>query len=61
MGRSQAGVAIHRLVCRIALPDGKDLSAELVRAGLAWWYRKYAPDDKELAALGVAQAETATR
>ena len=28
-----------------------DLSTELVRNGLAWWYRKYAPKDKELARL----------
>ena len=40
-----------RQVCRVTLPDGKDLSAELVRAGLAWWYRHYAPDDEELAKL----------
>ncbi|NQT17374.1 MAG: thermonuclease family protein [Planctomycetes bacterium] len=27
------------------------LSIELVRNGLAWWYRKYAPKDKQLATL----------
>ena len=46
-----------RLVCRVALPDGKDLSAELVRAGLAWWYRHYAPDDEELAKLEAESRE----
>jgi len=43
-----------RSVGRVTVPteDGPvDLSAELVRAGLAWWYRKYAPDDEELAKL----------
>ena len=40
-----------RLVCRVTLPEGRDLSEELVRAGLAWWYKHYAPDDKMLARL----------
>ena len=31
--------------------DGKNLNKELLRAGLAWWFRKYAPNDAELAAL----------
>jgi hypothetical protein len=26
------------------LPDGTNLSRELVRAGLAWWYCKYSTD-----------------
>lgn len=30
------------------LPDGKDLSAELVKVGLAWQYKKYSKD-KQLA------------
>ncbi|HOX59171.1 MAG TPA: thermonuclease family protein [Verrucomicrobiota bacterium] len=32
-----------RLVGLVFLPDGRLLNEELVRAGLAWWYRKYAP------------------
>ncbi|MFC1597102.1 thermonuclease family protein [Planctomycetota bacterium] len=32
-------------------PVSLDLSVELVRNGLAWWYRKYAPKDKQLAKL----------
>ena len=32
-------------------PVSLDLSPELVRNGLAWWYRKYAPKDKQLAKL----------
>jgi endonuclease YncB( thermonuclease family) len=31
--------------------EGKSLGEELVRAGLAWWYRRYAPDDAVLEAL----------
>ena len=33
-----------RLVADIILPDGKNLSEELVRAGLAWWYYLYSDD-----------------
>ena len=39
-----------RLVARVILPDGRDLSVELVKAGLAWHYKKYS-DDEELARL----------
>jgi micrococcal nuclease len=31
--------------------DGKLLTEELVRAGLAWWYQQYAPNDTVLEAL----------
>jgi len=34
-----------RLVGEVLLPDGRSLNQELVRAGLAWWYRPYAPND----------------
>lgn len=40
-----------RLVGEVELPDGKSLNRELVRAGLAWWYRRYAPEAAELGAL----------
>ncbi len=40
-----------RIVGEVILPDGKSLNRELVRAGYAWWYRQYAPGDKELEAL----------
>ncbi len=49
-GRDRYG----RLVAEVILPDGRSLNRELVRAGLAWWYRRYAPDDHE---LGVLEAE----
>ncbi len=48
-----------RLVARVVLPDGRDLSKELVRAGLAWWYRQYS-SDAELEALE-AEAREAGR
>ena len=41
-----------RLIARVVMPDGKDLSAELVKAGLAWHYKRYSKD-KQLAALEV--------
>jgi len=40
-----------RSISEIILPDGKDLNRELVREGLAWWYRKYAPNDSDLSQL----------
>lgn len=40
--------------------DGRSVSRELLRAGLAWWNRRYAPADLDLARLE-AQARTARR
>jgi micrococcal nuclease len=40
-----------RNVANVTLPDGRMLNRELVRQGMAWWYRKYAPNDAELANL----------
>jgi len=38
-----------RLVAVVSLPEtGQVLGLELVRAGLAWWYRRYAPKDQDL-------------
>ena len=37
-----------RTIAFITLPDGRCLNHELVRAGLAWWYGKYAPNDPVL-------------
>lgn len=39
-----------RTVGEVILPDGRSLNQEVVRAGYAWWYRKYS-DDSVLAAL----------
>ena len=35
-----------RLVAKVYLPDGRYLNAEIVAAGYAWWFRKYAPRDR---------------
>ena len=35
----------------VILPDGMNLNQELVRRGLCWWYRKYAPGDTVLEGL----------
>ncbi len=37
-----------RLVGIVRLPDGESLNEALVAAGLAWWYRRYAPGDAAL-------------
>jgi len=49
-----------RLVGEVLLPDGRNLSHELVRAGLAWWYQQYAPKDTALGQLE-AEAKAARR
>jgi len=41
-----------RTVAWVAV-EGKSLNKELVRAGLAWWYRRHAEDNLELMALEV--------
>ncbi len=40
-----------RTVAEVLLPDGRSLNRELVKAGFAWWYWRYAPDDATLAQL----------
>jgi endonuclease YncB( thermonuclease family) len=40
-----------RIVGEVLLSGGRSLNRELVTAGLAWWYRRYAPEDEELARL----------
>jgi endonuclease YncB( thermonuclease family) len=49
-----------RLVGDVLLPDGRSLNQELVKAGMAWWYRPYAPNDITLAQLE-AEAHAAKR
>jgi len=34
-----------RLVAEVMLPGQRILNHELLKAGLAWWYEKYAPDE----------------
>jgi endonuclease YncB( thermonuclease family) len=49
-----------RTVGVVTLADGKNLNWELVDAGLVWWHRKYAPDDRMLERLE-AEARDAKR
>jgi hypothetical protein len=49
-----------RTVDEVILPDGRSLNQELVREGMARWYRHYAPHDAELARLE-AEAKSAKR
>ena len=49
-----------RTVAEVILPDGRSLNREMVGRGMAWWYREYAPADRELAELE-AEAKAAKR
>ena len=40
-----------RTVGVVTTEDGNSLNDELLKAGLAWWYREYAPNEKNLAVL----------
>ena len=40
-----------RMIGEVILTNGKSLNRELVRAGYAWWYFKYAPKDFDLKIL----------
>jgi micrococcal nuclease len=42
--------AYGRVVAWVSV-NGTNLNKELVAAGLAWWYKRYAPNEKELANL----------
>lgn len=35
-----------RTLANVILPDGRNLSQELVRQGYAWWFRKYSKDEQ---------------
>jgi micrococcal nuclease len=54
-GRDRYG----RLLAEVRLPDGRSLNEELVRAGYAWWFRRYSAD-RTLAQLE-AEARTGRR
>jgi len=49
-----------RTIGDVFLPDGRMLNEELVREGLAWWYREYAPGNVTLEKLE-AEAREAKR
>lgn len=40
-----------RIIAEVILPEGINLNQQIVWAGLAWWYRKLAPDDATLAEM----------
>jgi len=40
-----------RTIGEVFLPDHRSLNHELVKAGFAWWYIRYAPKDAELAEI----------
>jgi micrococcal nuclease len=42
-----------RTVAEVILPDGRSLNAEILKAGLAWWYRDYSTDEH----LGALETE----
>lgn len=46
-----------RLVGEVILPDGISLNKQLVYLGPAWWYRKYAPNNRTLKALETGASE----
>jgi endonuclease YncB( thermonuclease family) len=39
-GRDRYG----RLLATVRLPDGRSANEEIVRAGYAWWFRRYSRD-----------------
>ena len=48
--RSSGQDRYGRTIGDVVLPDGHSLNPELVKAGMAWWYRQYS-SDKTLEAL----------
>lgn len=46
-----------RTVAEVILPDGRSLNRELVRAGYAWWFRRYSADGS----LGTLESEARRR
>ena len=48
------------MIGEVWLLDGRSLNQELVKEGYAWWYKSFAPKDKELERLQ-AEARTAKK
>src|SRR5262245_49428652 len=46
-----------RTVAEVILPDGRSMNREMVRQGMAWWFRKYAARDAELGRLEADASE----
>jgi endonuclease YncB( thermonuclease family) len=41
----------QRTIADVTLPDGRILNYEIVKGGLAWWFKRYAPNDPTLEGL----------
>jgi endonuclease YncB( thermonuclease family) len=41
----------QRTIAEVILPDERILNYEIVKAGFAWWFRRYAPKDATLEGL----------
>jgi len=54
-GRDKYG----RIIAGVITPEGKSLNHELVREGLAWWYRKHPQDQSENVAIQMEANRTA--
>ena len=39
-----------RLVATVLLADGTNVNLHMVEKGWAWWYRRYAPENKDMQA-----------
>lgn len=50
----------RRQVCTVIV-DGRDVGLEQIRAGLAWWYRRYANEQPVAQRLAYEHAEAAAR
>ncbi len=46
--RTALGDRCGRTAAQVVLPDGRVLNHEHVKAGLAWWYRRYVPGERGL-------------
>jgi endonuclease YncB( thermonuclease family) len=55
------GRHFDRLVSDVVLPDGRVLNHAIVRAGLAWWFVRYAPGDAKLRELEAEASLCRTR
>ena len=43
----------QRTIADVMLPDGRILNYEIVKAGFAWWFRRYAPERPNIGRAGI--------
>jgi len=55
------GVSYGRLVCKVQLPDGEDVSLDQVKAGMAWHYKQYQTEQSPADRAAYAAAEDTAR